>query len=200
LLLLGASGCVQRRFTVRTNPPGAVLYVDDNEIGVTPASHDFVYYGVRKIRLVKDGYETLTVLQPIPAPWYQFIGLDFITENLIPGEIRDERVLDFQMQPQIIVPTEQLLSRAENLRQGTQAVAPLPPPAPRRQWFPRLLPWQAKPPGAQTLPQSGVNGLQGSEGNELNSGAEPIDPHPTSSISPQSQGGLGGAIYNASGD
>ena len=58
--------------TVRTNPPGALLYVDDYEIGTTPVSANFTYYGTRKIRLVKDGYETLTVMQWIPPPWYEF--------------------------------------------------------------------------------------------------------------------------------
>ena len=65
LLLAGivvalATGCVQRRMTIRSNPPGALVYVDDYQIGSTPVSHDFVYYGTRKIRVVKDGYETLT--------------------------------------------------------------------------------------------------------------------------------------------
>ena len=119
LVCAGQCGCVQRRFTVRSNPPGAVVYVDDYEIGTTPVSHDFVYYGTRKIRLVKDGYETLTVLQKFPAPWYQIIGIDFIAENIVPGEIRDERVVDYQLQPQVIVPTDQLLGRAENLRRGS---------------------------------------------------------------------------------
>ena len=31
-------GCVRRRMTVRSNPPGAVVFVDDQEIGTTPAS------------------------------------------------------------------------------------------------------------------------------------------------------------------
>ncbi|MCG2683437.1 MAG: PEGA domain-containing protein [Planctomycetales bacterium] len=111
-------GCVHRRMTVRTNPPGALLYVDDYEIGTTPVSTSFTYYGKRKIRLVKDGYETLTVMQDIPSPWYEVPPLDFVAENFVPGHIRDQRVLDYQLRPQAVVPTEQLLSRAENLRRG----------------------------------------------------------------------------------
>ncbi len=132
LLVLSAcaveSGCVQRRLTIRSNPPGAQVYVDDYPIGITPVSTDFVYYGTRKMRLVKSGYETMTVLQPIPAPWYQYPGLDFVTENLIPGEIRDERVVDYQLQPQQVVPNVQLLERGENLRHA--ASGPTPPPVP----------------------------------------------------------------------
>jgi hypothetical protein len=81
------------------------------------------------VRLVKSGYETLTVLQPIPAPWYQYPGLDFVSENVIPGEIRDERVVDYQLQPQLVVPSEQLRERAENLRHGAAGPPAAPPPA-----------------------------------------------------------------------
>ena len=56
---------------VRSNPPGAMVYVDNQPIGTTPCATSFIYYGTREIRLVKPGYETLTVNQPIPAPWYQ---------------------------------------------------------------------------------------------------------------------------------
>lgn len=115
-VLFATVGCVQRRLTIRSNPPGARVYVGDEEIGTTPVSTDFVYYGTRKIRLVKDGYETMIVNQPIPAPWYQIPPLDFVTENLVPGEIRDERVVNFQLVALQPAPTDQLLSRAEQLR------------------------------------------------------------------------------------
>jgi hypothetical protein len=108
---------------VRSNPPGAMVYVDDYEIGTTPVATDFIYYGTRKIRLVKDGYETLTVMQPIPAPWYEFPPLDFVSENFIPGQIKDQHTLDFQLTPQAVVPPEQLISRAEDLRRGVHAAA-----------------------------------------------------------------------------
>jgi hypothetical protein len=129
LVCAATQGCVQRRLTIRSNPPGALVYVDDYAIGTTPVSTDFVYYGNRKVRLVKSGYETLTVIQPIPAPWYEYPGIDFVSENLVPREIRDERVVEYQLQPQMIVPSQQLLGRAENLRHGAGVPQmPLPPP------------------------------------------------------------------------
>jgi PEGA domain len=118
LLCAGPTGCVERRLMVRSSPPGALVRVDGYEIGTTPVATPFIYYGTREIQLVKDGYETMTVKQPIPAPWYQFPPLDFISENLVPGEIRDERVVDYQLVPQRVVPTEQLLNRADDLRRG----------------------------------------------------------------------------------
>jgi hypothetical protein len=127
--LVSAAGCVQRRMTVRSSPPGALVYVDDYQIGTTPVSTDFIYYGTRKIRLVKDGYETLTVRQPFPIPWYQIFPLDFVTENLWPGEIRDERVVDLAMTPAAATPPESVVARAEQVRLAAGSL-PAPPPAP----------------------------------------------------------------------
>jgi hypothetical protein len=116
LLLLLQTGCVTRRLTMRSEPAGARVYVGDEEIGVTPVSHDFTYYGTRKIRMVKDGYETLIVNQPIPAPWYQIPPLDFVSENVVPGEIRDERVITYQLTPLKLQGRDQLLQKANALR------------------------------------------------------------------------------------
>ncbi len=127
-LVLTANGCVRRRLTVRSNPPGAQVFVDDQEIGTSPASTSFVYYGTRKITLIKDGYETQTVYERMFPPWYQLPGIDFISENLWPAEARDERVVDVAMVPTQIVPEQQLLDRADSLRSGATAgqVTPLP--------------------------------------------------------------------------
>jgi len=120
VMLLPAGGCVRRRLNVRSNPPGALVYVDNQQIGTTPCSVDFTYYGTREIRLIKPGYETLTVNQPIPTPWYQFPPLDFVSENLTPTKTRDNRTVTFDMAPQIIVPTDVIVDRASQLRQETQ--------------------------------------------------------------------------------
>jgi hypothetical protein len=120
IAMASATGCVQRRMTVRSNPPGAMVYIDDYPIGTTPVSTDFIYYGTRKVRLVKDGYETLTVYQPVKTPWYEWFGIDFFSENIWPGEIRDERAYEFQMIPTVRVPDEQLVGRAEQLRANSQ--------------------------------------------------------------------------------
>jgi hypothetical protein len=130
--LVALTGCVQRRLTVRSNPPGATCYVDNVEIGTTPVSHDFLYYGTREIKLVKAGYETLTVLQPIPFAWYQVSPLDFVSDNLTPWEIRDERDFSYNLAPQRDIPAAEVLGRAEGLRGSAMAPpgAAIAPPAP----------------------------------------------------------------------
>jgi hypothetical protein len=114
--------------TIRSNPPGATVYVDDQEIGTTPVSTAYTYYGTRKIQLVRDGYETQTVMHRFSAPWYQIPPLDFASENLSPKEYRDERILDFELEPQKVVSTAELLDRAQQLRQGTRQGYTVPPP------------------------------------------------------------------------
>lgn len=170
--VVALAGCVQRRMTIRSNPPGALVYVDDYQLGTTPVSHDFVYYGTRKIRLVKDGYETLTVRQPFPVPWYEIFPLDFVTENLIPWEIRDERVVDLAMQPAASTPPELVVSRAEQVRLAAGSLPPAaspvaPPPGPPQPVAaPPLMPsapLQLPPPQQQPLvlpPPQGFDGLQ----------------------------------------
>ena len=117
LIVLLLPGCVQRRLTISSNPPGAIVKVDDVEIGRTPVSTSFIYYGTRKIQIAKAGYETLTVLQPVPAPWYQWPGIDFVSEHFTPGKINDDRLFNYNLEPAVAVPTDQLLKRAQELRQ-----------------------------------------------------------------------------------
>lgn len=162
LVLLGCNG-VQRRLTIRSNPPGALVYIDNYEIGTTPVSTDYIYYGTRRIRLVKDGYTTLDIKQWIPPPWYEIFPLEFASENLVPAEIRDHRVLEFQLVPQMIVPTEQLLGRAENLRQGSKTEGYVPPPQVVQPTGVVPPPWvpsgNSAPPPAVVIPPGGATTL-----------------------------------------
>ena len=171
-MLIGClCGCVTRRLTIRSNPPGAHVYIDDYNIGSTPISHNFIYYGTRKVRLVKDGYETLTVMQNIPMPWYEIPPLDFVSENFVPGEIRDHRIITYQLTPQCVVPRDHLLGRAESLRgqvQGPRSMTlpggnPMPPPGgysmppagnpmPPASGIPAPPPWNAVPPAVNPMP------------------------------------------------
>lgn len=120
--ICGAAGCVERRMVIITEPfPGAanaIVYDEKNQpIGGTPVDKPFTYYGKYRFRIVKDGYETLDVEQRVRAPWYEFPGLDFISENLVPWTIRDVRVFRYVMEPSRVRPPEDLLQEGERLRE-----------------------------------------------------------------------------------
>jgi hypothetical protein len=121
------TGCVERRYTIRSNPPGAMVIVNGEEIGPTPVSRSFTFYGKRKITLMADGYETQTVLEPINAPWYDNNFTDFFTENLVPFTIRDDREFLYTLSPKVIPEPNDLVNRGQQLRVEGQI-----PPKPLR--------------------------------------------------------------------
>lgn len=130
LLPVAVSGCVRRRMIVRSNPPGASVYVDKQFIGSTPAASAYTYYGTREIEVVADGFRTEKVLRKISPPWYQIPPLDFFSETLWPWELRDERVIDITLVPEQPLSSETLMARADNFRlQSAQGIAtPIPEP------------------------------------------------------------------------
>jgi hypothetical protein len=129
-LLLAAcltSGCVERRFIITSNPPGATVYREGMQLGVTPVDDPFVYYGTREYTLVLDGFETLKVKQKTPPPWYEIPPLDFIVENLWAFRIRDiHRPEPYQLQPLQSPNVNQVIDRAQQLRNSGRAIGEQP--------------------------------------------------------------------------
>ena len=130
ILAIAFSGCIRKRMTIRSNPPGANVYIDKQPIaGQTPVSTNFTYYGTRNIEIVRDGYRTERFLRRFNPPWYAIPPLDFFSETLWPFEKRDERIIDVQLTPEPIVPLEALVASGEQLRlQASQGIAVSAPP------------------------------------------------------------------------
>ena len=125
------SGCVERRFVITSNPPGATVYREGMQLGVTPVDDPFVYYGDREYILVLDGFDTLKVKQKVPPPWYQIPPLDFISENLWPFKIRDTRRPEpYLLQPLQSPNPNQVIDRAQQLRNSGRAIGEQPVPLP----------------------------------------------------------------------
>ena len=130
LLLIACSltGCVQRRFIVRSQPEGALVTIDRQSVGRTPLSVPFTYNGTREIQVEKDGFKTINVQQQFKPTWYERFPVSFVTENFWPREIRDHRLVEFQMEPKTQVQENLLLERASEMRGNVQrgTVAGLP--------------------------------------------------------------------------
>lgn len=118
------TGCVERRYVVYSDPPGAMVYRNGVQIGFTPVDDHFIYYGKYHFTIVKEGYETLQVDQEIPPPWYERIPLDFVSENLNPWPIEDRREFHFKLEPRRAVNTNELLKDAQNLRNRGLSLGP----------------------------------------------------------------------------
>lgn len=113
-------GCVSRRMTFVSNPPGAMVLLEGKEIGYSPASADFIYYGTRQVTMIKDGYETKTEFVTVPAPWYQWPGIEFFADNFSLHRVNDRRYFKFDLQPKQMVPDDDLRARARQLRSEAQ--------------------------------------------------------------------------------
>ncbi len=124
------SGCnsLHRRLTITSEPSGARVWVNDQEIGKTPISKNIVYSGTYKIRCEKDGNETTTVMHQVRTPWYLYPGLDFFSENFVPGEIRDLQQCHVVLPNKRMVPNDELLETANAMRNQVQNNANLTAP------------------------------------------------------------------------
>ena len=121
LLLIAATfltGCngVRRRLTITSVPEGATVWLNDQEIGQTPISQNITWSGKYKIRLAKEGMETKTVMHEVRTPWYLWPGVDFVSENLVPGELRDNQSCHITMEGKRVIPDNELFESAAQMR------------------------------------------------------------------------------------
>ncbi len=138
-LALLACGCVERRVFIRSHPPGAPVWVDEEYVGVTPVAQEFRHYGWRRIRVgpVRDEggrvrYREQRKELAVRAPWYETFPLDFFFEVLWPFTLQDRHaapifVLDPVEQPSAAwtdAELDELLRRADDFRQ--RGLTPVP--------------------------------------------------------------------------
>lgn len=126
LTALALTGCVERRIEITSEPSGALVWLNDQQIGRTPAQAEFTYHGVYDIRLELDGYEPLRTEAKAKAPLYENAPLDLFAEAL-PTRIDNIQRWHFVLEPSLesSLPREQLeadlLSRAAAMRTELEA-------------------------------------------------------------------------------
>ncbi len=108
-------GCVQRTITVTSAPAGALVYLNDEEIGRTPTTVPFTWYGLYDVRLIKDGYETLNTTRRAEPPLFDTLGLDLISE-VSPETKRVDLQWHFTLTRPAPVDEELTVDRARQLR------------------------------------------------------------------------------------
>jgi hypothetical protein len=150
--LVLSTGCVERAMVITTEPFGAVVFDERNiPLSGSPADKSFVYYGKYQFTIVKDGYQTLVVEEDVKPPWYEWIGLDFISENLIPWTVRDIRRYHYKLQPAIVTDLDSVLEMGKMLRAKGLTIGEPLPPGPSGQPAPPI-----SPPGILSNPGQSV--------------------------------------------
>ena len=117
-LLAGCVG-VRRELTVESEPAGALVYLNGEEVGRTPLTYPFLYYGTMDVKLRKDGYETLEDRPRVWAPFWQIPPLDLVTEAM---SFTDRHRLSYELTPRRAdVEPEELVQRGTELRAKLQS-------------------------------------------------------------------------------
>ena len=79
---LALGGCIQRTISIDSDPQGAIVFLNDEEVGRTPVTVPFTFYGVYDVRLRKEGYATLQMKREAKGPWWEAPGPDLLVEAL----------------------------------------------------------------------------------------------------------------------
>lgn len=126
------NSCVERKLTITTEPPGALVVLNDEEIGQSPVTVGFEWYGDYNITISKQNYITLHDHKNLPRPLNDKFPLDFF-DDAFHTRI-DEYAWNFKLQPYVPPTKEELIDRAVQLRQealidpnGIGYPKPLPP-------------------------------------------------------------------------
>lgn len=119
-----ATGCVDRRFVVETNVPGAQISVDGKPIGPSPTDGWYTYAGCYEFKAVAPGYQPLTQKVRFRAKWYDYPPLDLFAEVLWPVRIEDVRRVKLDLEPARPVRTDELLGDADFLRDRGRSLPP----------------------------------------------------------------------------
>ena len=106
------NGCVERQLTINTAPAGALVALNDEEIGTSPVTVPFNWYGDYNVRISKDGYQTLKTHRKLKAPWYDKFPFDFFAQIISPKRIVDSYEWTFEQAEKKYPEREKLIEDA----------------------------------------------------------------------------------------
>jgi hypothetical protein len=112
------AGCVERQITVTSEPAGALVYISDVEVGRTPVTIPFTWYGDYDVQLRADGYETLVTHANITPPWYEVPPIDLFSE-IFPIQYKDHRYLNYKLAKYVTPTNQELIDRAKKMAEKT---------------------------------------------------------------------------------
>ena len=117
IVSLFPGGCVERRLTINTEPQAALVTLNDEQIGASPVTVSFNWYGDYCIRITKPGFETLNTHRNLKPPWYDAFPFDFFAQLVNPKRIVDSYEWTFKLAPQKQPTREELIHNAEELKE-----------------------------------------------------------------------------------
>jgi len=120
IALITFAGCVERELTINTKPQGALVALNDEEIGESPVTVNFNWYGDYCVRISKEGYETLNTHRDLKGPWYDHFPFDFFAQIVNPNRIVDSYEWSFELSPRQQISRDELIQNARELKKQLQ--------------------------------------------------------------------------------
>ena len=117
---LPLAGCVERELTINTEPQGALVALNDEEIGESPTTVSFQWYGDYNVRISKEGYETLKTHRKLKGPWYDGFPFDFFAQIVNPNRIVDSYEWTFELAPKRQISRQELIRKAQQAKKQLQ--------------------------------------------------------------------------------
>jgi hypothetical protein len=114
LVLPTMFGCVKRTISITTNPDGALVWVNDREMGRTPLEFEFTYYGEYDIRVELNSHEPIMTTAWTSQPVWDAPFVDFVAD-VAPLNLSSNTNWHFNLMP-LNNNHEELLNRATTLR------------------------------------------------------------------------------------
>jgi len=119
-------GCLERTVTITSEPPGALVVLNDEEIGRTPVTTGFRYFGVYDVRLQREGYEPIATEREAVAPIWEYPGIDLLA-IAAPWRVKTKLDWHFDMTElpmpgtaEAIEAESELFDRARSLRDASR--------------------------------------------------------------------------------
>jgi hypothetical protein len=110
-----SSGCLERTVSITSEPPGAVVWMNDTEVGRTPLKTGFIYFGEYDVRVRKEGYEPISTHRTAKAPVSEAAPVD-IFATAWPGRVKTEIAWHFDLTPVEPAGEKELIDRARELQ------------------------------------------------------------------------------------
>lgn len=141
-MLLGGCAQPERKLIINSEPEGALVYLNGEEVGRTPMEYDFTWYSDYDVTLRKEGYETLKTHRSLKPPLKMWIPFDLFTE-MMGGKDRQSWTFTMEPTPETSADAQALFSRAAELRGELRSSRNTRPPT----TYPTTMPATTRPVG-----------------------------------------------------
>ncbi len=97
-----------------------MVTLNDEEIGESPTTVNFRWYGDYNVRISKEGYETLNTHRELKGPWYDAFPFDFFAQIVNPNRTVDSYEWSFELSPRQQISREELIQNAQEAKKQLQ--------------------------------------------------------------------------------